>query len=349
MAYKDEINVESLISALIRLVLEFAILYFIYFWLLGDYTNMQNRGVFFSVLFVLFIVVIPIQVQFEMLGKHGFRWSHCFDKYTNKMLASECNELQAQHEAQAVKLDVYKGNVWRMAIFYSIAFSCIGGAIIGLYHLLLGGIIWLEIVVVAIAAILIFIPLIYMLNNRCLFPLCYRLSSGQSLASVKYSSVDDYYFFNHIMPWSLVTLVTSLLIAHKMSAEWIFSNGALDLLNVSMFAGSSGYMTLLWMCYESKQQAAVEKRLGVYMDNPDNKLNSGDFIFLLNAVPLGVVAVGYGLGYLIFDGGISQTFAIIYTGLSALICGAFGNVLGLISSSTDIDTDQGFTQFTDSI
>ena len=57
MAYKDEINVESLISALIRLVLEFAILYFIYFWLLGDYTNMQNRGVFFSVLFVLFIVV----------------------------------------------------------------------------------------------------------------------------------------------------------------------------------------------------------------------------------------------------------------------------------------------------
>lgn len=345
MANKNEINIESLVSALIRLVFEFVILYFIYFWLLGDYTNMQNRSMFFSVMFVLFIAVIPIQVQFEMLGKY----SSCWSKFFSKDSSLEYNEVRMRYEKQAVKLDVYKGNIWRMAIPYSIAFSCMGGAIIGLYHLLFGDIVWLEIFVVTIAAILIFIPLIYILNNRCLFPLCYRLSSNQSLASVKYNSVDDYYFFNHIMPWSLVTLVTSLLIAHKMSAEWIFSNGALDLLNVSMFAGSTGYVTLLWMYYESKQQVAVEKRLGVYMDNHNNKLKSGDFIFLLNAIPLSVVAVGYGLGYLIFDGGISQTFAIIYTGLSALSCGAFGNVLGLISSSADKDTDQDFTQFTDSI
>ena len=96
-------------------------------------------------------------------------------------------------------------------------------------------------------------------------------------------------------------------------------------------------------------------------DSPEEKKRDDKailfrFLFTLLFVVLGwlslwvlaaVVLIQF--GYLIFDGGISQTFAIIYTGLSALSCGAFGNVLGLISSSADKDTDQDFTQFTDSI
>jgi hypothetical protein len=41
------------------------------------------------------------------------------------------------------------------------------------------------------------------------------------------------------------------------------------------------------------------------------------------------------IGYVFFDGGFSQWFAIIYIPIMTMITGALGNVLGVVSVNSD--------------
>jgi hypothetical protein len=71
MRFKNEMNLESLTNALVRLVVEFFVLFLIYFWVLGANTNSQNSWFFFTVSFFLMVSVVPVQVQYELILKYA--------------------------------------------------------------------------------------------------------------------------------------------------------------------------------------------------------------------------------------------------------------------------------------
>ncbi|MFT5757712.1 MAG: putative Mn2+ efflux pump MntP [Alteromonadaceae bacterium] len=340
MNFKDEINLESLINVLVRLVVEFLLLFLIYFWLLGTNTNLQNSWMFFTVSFVLMVSVVPVQVQFELILKYADNWKKYVDNEKSIAQMIEYDETSMFNYASP--------NIWKSAFQLTLPGSLLGAGSLVVYHYFFKHVIWLEIVVIGFIAISIIVPLVLALNKRCLFPACFYLSNNPDRSVETSGSIDDYFFGHHILPWLPITLLTSGLLTYKMTEETLFSTGSLDVFTTAMYTVSMCYITLLWMWYESKCQAKVEHKMKLFDSESTGKVTSEEFFFLTHGVALGVLILSLAIGYIFFSDGFSSWFAIIYIPIVTMMAGALGNVLGVISVNSDeVETDTDAVDITD--
>jgi hypothetical protein len=281
---------------------EFFLLFVIYFWLLGTNTNLENSWMFFAVSFVLMVSVVPAQVQFELILKYADKWKEYFDKQTSGGELIESDE--------SGMFNYPSSNIWRSAFQLTLPGSLLGGGTLIVYHYFFKHVIWLEIVVIGFVAITIIVPLVLVLNKRCLFPACFYLSNNQGQLVESSRSIDDYFFEHHILPWLPITLLSSGLLTFKMTEESLFSTGSLDVLSTAMFTVSICYITLLSMWYESKGQAKAEQKIKLFDSDRTGEITSEEFFFLTHGAALGGLLLTIAIGYVFVDGGFSQCIAI---------------------------------------
>lgn len=329
MSFKEEINLESLINALLRMVIEFLILFVIYFWLLGTNTNLQNSWLFFTVSFVLMVTIIPVQVQFELILKYAFNWKKCFEAEKAHKVMIECKE--------ATSSPALLSNLWESAFKLAFPGVLVGTVSLVIYHYFFQHVIWLEIVIIGFVSLAFIFPLVLLLNKRYLFPACLFISSEQHKSPREYLAVDDYFFYHHILPWLPITLLTSGLLTYKMTAETLFAKATLDVFTIAMYATSTSYATLLWTWHASKGQAKVELKMKLFDNEKVDKITSNDFYFLIHCIAVCVLLLTIAIGYVFFDDGFPQLFAIICIVSFAVLSGALGNILGVVSVDTDTE------------
>ena len=332
MRFKNEMNVESLTNALVRLVVEFFVLFLIYFWVLGANTNLQNSWFFLTVSFFLMVSVVPVQVQYELILKYAGNWRKCFEEKGRGIKKIECDELNVSVPPLS--------NIWSSAYHMTLPFSLLGAVGFVIYHYYFNmSLIWLEIVAIVLVAIACIVPLVISLNKRCLFPACFFLSSGQANSIRVSQSEDDYFFYHHILPWLPITTLTSGLLAFKMSEETLFASASLDVFTTATYVTSTSYVTLLWMWNESKNQTKIEQEMKFFDSEKVKNITSNELFFLIHSVATGVLCLSLAIGYLFFEDGFSQGFIIIYIIIIAMLSGAFGNILGVVSANASVDMD----------
>lgn len=308
----SELHIEAMINALVRMVIEFAVLFLLYFWVLGRNTNLDTSWLFFSAFYALCVFVVPVQVQYELAGKYADKWQ------------SGAGSNAAYPDRSCVN----NPNMWLVLLPYSLPLAVIGAVGMSLYQISFFSPTWLLIAILAAVSIFTVLPLVVLMNNRCLNILYLNSLRGNALVRHRQRN-DDYYFTRHVFPWLPVTLITTIMILYKMSEESLFATGNLDILESAMYVGSSCFAICLWMFTESVSQTRVDLKFNAFQPQPGDSMSSSDLLFLLHGLVAAVVGITYLTGYWFWPEGFSQWVLICLGAIMVSVSGAVANIVGV--------------------
>ena len=312
----NSLKSEALWEAVIRLVVEFTILYVIFFFLLGRNTNLDNEAIFFMGFFFIAVLIVPLELAFSIRKK-----------------ILEQSSTNTSSESQGVvegRLDTYR-DPWQLLLPYSLITAVVGAAVCYFIPGLIGDAsIFLKLFVLLTITTLAILPLVYLLNKQYFTPLFERVMSGGLQDYVKQEKTDNYYVINHMLPWGIIVCVLSFMVAYKNYEELLFSAGSISVSAMAFSVASTCFAISLWLWHESHTQTQQDLSLGLVQAESSDSLSSSDLFFCFPALSAAITGLILLLGFIFHIEEVPFTVAVIVHMVFTVASGVCGNILGVI-------------------
>ncbi|PID63368.1 MAG: hypothetical protein CSB44_01745 [Gammaproteobacteria bacterium] len=312
---------EAALNGLVRMVVELAILFSVYFFLAGSSSNPDSSAVFFTVFYLVAIVYVPAGVFLE---------------YEGKVLDRKPTAVPATSDVQFAM-----PNPWTQTLPCVMPFAVAGAPLIFLFMSNMRESLLTALIGCVLVTALVVMAVVWMTFDRFLKRVVRASSSERSSdgtttllpGSVAPLDNDSYYVMRHFLPWAVVVSLVGFLMVDKHVRESIFDTGGVEALSAAFSLGSTCFVLCIWCWYESAEQMKNDMRHGIVQEDSDHELSSGDLFFLFSLVGGLVVAGAATLSWLL-PGVFSTAFAWQVLGVLLCVCsGVAGNILGIVWSS----------------
>ncbi len=314
----EELRYEAMWEGVIRLVIEFSILYAIFFIVLGRNTNIDSANVFYIGFFFIVVFLIPLEVVNNLRAKLLF--------------GANDQQLPNHKVENSESLEILR-NPWESLLPYTVVIAIAGSLFYYFssdffmdYPAWVFASIFLAITMISVLLLIYFLDWGY-------FTHLYRLLDGEEKnLYVKHEEIGEYYVMRHILPWGMIIVALSFVVAYKTYQEMLFSFGTLSVSDTAFSVGSTCFVVGIWLWHESKLQAQADIALGVVRADHSESLSHSDLFFCFSAISMVSIGVVFLFGFLFQAEGFSLTIAIGLHMLLAVISGFCGNILGVIWS-----------------